>query len=68
MTTTQEQLDSVQAMIATIEGGAQSFSIKDRSTNLPSLETLYEREKYLQRKLTRESRGGGILVTGGTPT
>jgi len=61
-----EQLEEVQTAIAKAEK-AQSFSIKDRSASMGDLETLYKRETWLRRMATREARGGGIRVRGGTP-
>lgn len=68
MTTTsyQTQLESVQAAIAAIEAGSQSYSIAGRSMSKADLGTLYEREKWLRRMVDRETRGG-IRVRGITP-
>lgn len=68
MPTYQQQLESVQAAIAAIEGGAQSYSIAGRSLSRADLSALYEREKYLIGQAARELRGGGIRVRLGTPT
>lgn len=65
--TYQTQLERVQAQIAKIEEGFQSYSIAGRSASRARLEALYEREKYLRTMAARESRGGGIRVRGVTP-
>ena len=52
-----EQLESVQAAIAAIEGGAQSYSIAGRSLSKADLGTLYAREEYLMPKAKREQSG-----------
>ncbi len=61
------QLESVQAAIAAIEGGSQSYSVQGRSVSRGDLASLYEREKYLRRMVSRES-GGGIPVRHVTPS
>lgn len=63
----QTQLESVQAAIAAIEGGAQSYQIRDRALTRGDLATLYAREKWLRAQVTRQSQGGGIRVRLGTP-
>jgi hypothetical protein len=66
----QSQLESVQAAIAAIEGGAQSYSIAGRSLTRGDLSTLYEREQWLRGQVTREEANGGragIRVRGMTP-
>jgi hypothetical protein len=60
------QLESVQAAIAAIEGGAQSVSWNGRSQTSADLKTLYDREKWLRKMVNQESRGG-IRVRGVTP-
>ncbi len=65
-TSYQTQLESVQAAIAAIEGGAQSYSIQGRTLARGDLGTLYEREKYLRKMADRDSRGG-IRVQNATP-
>lgn len=62
------QLERVQAAIAAIEGGAQSYSIGSRSLTRANLSELYEREERLLGKVARETRGGGIRVRLATPT
>lgn len=62
-----DQLDSVQAAIAAIEGGSQSISWNGRSRTSADLSTLYEREQWLRRMVDRSSRGG-IRVRGATPS
>lgn len=61
-----DQLTRVQAMIAKIEGGLQSYSIKDRRAARADLQTLYGREKELLNRVQREA-SGGIRVRGVTP-
>jgi len=60
------QLESVQAAIAAIEGGAQSYSVQGRSVSRGDLAMLYKREETLRRKVDRETRGG-IRVRNATP-
>jgi len=52
-----EQLESVQAAIAAIEGGAQAYSIGGRSLTRADLVTLYAREDSLMAKAVREQSG-----------
>lgn len=59
MSTYAEQLESVQSAIAAIESGAQSYVISGRSLTRADLKTLYDREKWLQKMVSRESRGSG---------
>jgi hypothetical protein len=62
MATLAEQLASVQAAIAEIEGGAQSTSSRDgRRRDRADLATLYAREKDLMRRIGRQG-GGGVFV------
>lgn len=62
------QLESVQAAIAAIEGGAQSYSIAGRSMSRGDLKTLYEREERLRALVERESSSNGrVRVRGVTP-
>jgi hypothetical protein len=57
MATLAQQLTSVQAAIAAIEGGAQSITAADgRTYTRASLQTLYDREKAL---LLRTERASG---------
>ena len=52
------QLASVQAAIAAVEGGAQSYTDEDgHNITYPSLADLYRREERLERKISRESTG-----------
>lgn len=44
----QVQLERVQAAIAAIESGAQSYAVEGRQFTKADLRTLYEREKYLR--------------------
>lgn len=48
-----QQLDSVQAAIAAIEGGAQSYSVNGMTYTRASLETLYRREEQLERRTSQ---------------
>lgn len=52
-----EQLESVQAAIQAIEGGAQSYSISGRAMSKADLGTLYQREENLMPKALREQSG-----------
>lgn len=56
--TYKEQLERVQAAIAKIESGEQSFDVNGRSVRRADLEQLYKREMYLRRMVAREKRGG----------
>lgn len=49
------QLERVQAAIAAIEEGAQSYSIAGRSLTKADLGRLYDREKYLRVAAAREA-------------
>ena len=61
MATYTEQLTSVQAAIARIEAGNQSYTISagaaSRSAQRAALKDLYDREKYLRPLAERESLG-----------
>lgn len=66
MSTTSEQLASVRETIAAVEGGAQEARGPDgRMVRYPDIQVLYTREAELIRRLTRESRGGGISISRG---
>lgn len=58
------QLDRVQAAIAAIEGGAQSFSVLGRLYQRADLEVLYKRERDLKAQLENEARGGSRIRLG----
>ena len=60
-----EQLEEVQAAIAAIEGGSQSYTIGGRSLSRGNLKDLYEREKWLRTMANRETNGG-VRVRGAT--
>ena len=62
--TAQEQLDAVDAAIAKIEGGAQSYSIDNRSFTKGDLATLYAERKRLLGLAAAESRGGARVRLG----
>jgi len=63
-----EQLESVQAAIASIESGAQSAQFQGRGWTKAELRVLYEREKWLIPLAAREARGRrGIPMHGVTP-
>lgn len=68
MATYAEQLASVQAAIAEIEGGVQSWARDDRQGTRPQLEVLYARERWLLKQIAREARGGRIRMRFGEPT
>ena len=61
MATYTEQLASVQAAIARIEAGNQSYTISagaaSRSASRADLKALYDREKYLRPLADREALG-----------
>ncbi len=53
-----QQLASVQAAIAAVEGGAQSYTDDDGAViAYPSLDVLYKREERIEQKIARESTG-----------
>ncbi len=57
MATLAEQLDSVQAAIAAVEAGVQSYTDQDgHSVTYPSLAVLYARERDLQKRIARGDR------------
>ena len=60
---TETQLERVQAAIAAIESGAQSYSIGGRTLTKADLKTLYEREKDLKLLLVDETYGSTSFVT-----
>jgi hypothetical protein len=62
--TTAVQLERVQAAIAAIEGGAQSFSVLGRIYQRGDLKTLYDRERELLARTETESRGGSRIRLG----
>lgn len=62
MKTYEEQLDSVQAAIAAIEGGAQKYEMDGRTVERAELKTLYDREARLMRLVKRAQAGGGLRV------
>lgn len=64
--TTQELLDSVQAAITAIEGGAQEYRIGSRVVRRADLRTLYQREEDLLARLQNEG-GGGSMCGYGVP-
>lgn len=66
VTSYETQLENVQAAIARIETGAQSYSIAGRSKQNADLEALYAREKWL-RKMVDRATNGGIRLRGATP-
>ena len=52
-----QQLASVQAAIAAIEGGAQSAASEGESLARADLKTLYDREERLLNKIARGDKG-----------
>lgn len=56
--TTQEQLDAVDLAIAAIEGGAQSYSIDNRSFTRADLAALYAERRRLTALLAGSTAGG----------
>lgn len=69
--TNTEKLEQVQAAIAKIECGAQSYTIGEggasRQVTRANLSDLYQREKELLWLVSREQNGGGIRVSYGMP-
>jgi hypothetical protein len=59
-----EQLESVQAAIAAIEGGAQSYTSGGKTLTKADLKTLYDREKYLRGMVAEEQFGTTRTVAG----
>lgn len=62
MATTAEQLASVQAAIAAIEGGAQSYETQTLKVSKADLATLYNREEALLKRLQRQNSGGSFSL------
>lgn len=60
--TTDEQLTSVRAAIAAIEGGAQEYQINGRRVRRGDLKTLYDRETSLMRQLDSATHGNRMAV------
>ena len=58
METVREQLASVRAAIAAIEGGAQEYQIANRRLQHADLATLYARETRLKTELASLTDGG----------
>ncbi len=56
------QLERVQAAIAAIESGAQSYRIGNRSLTKGDLATLYKRENALNQAIAEED-SGGLCIT-----
>lgn len=67
MSDIQDKLDRVRVAIEAVETGGQSVSYEGRSVSKADLKTLYEREAYLEQRLARQQRGGGIRTRGGAP-
>ena len=63
-TVAEQQLASVQAAIAAIESGAQSYSILGRTVTRANLKELYAREAHLEAKIARANRGGMRVTYG----
>ncbi len=59
--TTQEQLDSVNAAIRAIEGGAQEYRIGSRLVRRGELKALYAERARLEAKAAQEA-GYGVTV------
>lgn len=57
--TTLQQLESVQAAIDAIEGGAQSVTYEGKKIDRGQLETLYSREERLLSRYKSEQGTGG---------
>lgn len=55
--TTQEQLNQINAAIAAIEAGEQSYSVDGLSVRRPDLSTLYKERRTLQQLLNEEDSG-----------
>ena len=57
-TTYAQQLTSVQDAIAKIEAGVQGYSLNGRTVSYADLNTLYQRESWLRKKVDDEANGG----------
>ena len=57
------QLERVQAAIAAIETGAQSYQINNRKVTKGDVATLYARETSLKSQIARE-QGGDVYFAG----
>jgi len=57
-----QQLESVQAAITAIEGGAQQYSIEGFTYTRGTLKTLYDREERLLKKIALASSGSDRRV------
>lgn len=58
-----EQLDSVQAAIATIEASPNAqVTVLGRTFTKQNLQVLYDREEYLRPRAMREAAGGGVIT------
>ena len=53
MTTLAERLTSIQAAIAAIESGSQSYSILGRTYTKAELKVLYDQERYIESRIDR---------------
>lgn len=54
----QDQLERVQAAIAAIESGTQSYTMGGRTMSRGNLADLYKRETFLRKRVNRQKRGG----------
>ncbi len=62
-----DQLTRVQSAIAAIENGGQDITYNGRRVTMADVQTLYKRESDLIRRISRQSRGGGLRVRRATP-
>lgn len=62
-----DQLVSVQAAIASIESGNQTYTLLGRTFSKADLRTLYDREAWLRAQVNKEARGGGIRTQRAIP-
>ena len=62
----EDQLTSVQAAIQKIVDGGQDVTYNGKRVTYGDLQTLYDRERFLQTRIDRQARGG-IRVRRGVP-
>lgn len=58
VTSYSDQLVSVQAAIAAIESGNQSYTVMSRTFTKADLRVLYDREKWLRSQVSKQAAGG----------
>jgi hypothetical protein len=61
--TLEAQLNRVESAIASVEANGQSVSIQGVTYTKANLQSLYDRQDRLLRKIQRADRGGGIDIS-----